>query len=78
MPSTAIVINSGHRIGIRVASSSYPNYEVHPNTWDAVESYNQAQVAKNSVHVAGDHASRVVLPVVDAGSVPEFVAKDTN
>jgi predicted acyl esterase len=73
MIDTAIVVNKGHRIGVRVSSSSFPRYEVHPNTWDAVDSYDKAQVAHNTVHLSPEHASRLILPVVAPGVSQDYV-----
>lgn len=64
MWSTAIVFNRGHRLALDVSSSSSPKYEVHPNTYKAVPSYADARMARHTVHLSGDHASRLILPVV--------------
>jgi len=63
--STAIVFAKGHRIAVHVSSSSEPAYEVHPNTYEPAESIDEAKVAHNTVHLSVDHASKLVLPVVD-------------
>ena len=65
MWSTAIVFNKGHRIALDVSSSNKPKYEVHPNTYEPVASYSDARVARNTVHLSGDHSSRLILPVVE-------------
>ena len=62
--STALVFAKGHRIAVYVTSSSDPAYEVHPNTYDPVASIEQAKVARNTVHLSAEHASRLILPVV--------------
>ena len=62
--STALVFNKGHRIAVLVTSSSSPAFEVHPNTFDPVDSIDKAVVARNTIHLSADHASRVILPVV--------------
>lgn len=67
MTSTALIINKGHRIGVRVSSSSFPAWEIHPNTWDAIDSYGNARVARNTVHLSAEHPSRVTLPVIASG-----------
>jgi putative CocE/NonD family hydrolase len=64
MWSTALVFNKGHRIGIYVSSSSDPAYEVHPNTYQPVNSMNDARVAHNTLHLSADHPSSVILPIV--------------
>jgi hypothetical protein len=73
MVDTAVMVNAGHRLGVRVSSSSFPRYEVHPNTWDAIDSYDKAQVAHNSVYMSIDHASRLILPVIAPGASHDYV-----
>ncbi len=72
LAATALVLDRGHRLGLQVMSSSYPSYPVHPNTWDAIESYADARPARQTVHLSPSHASRVVLPVVKPGDVPDL------
>ena len=62
--STALVFNKGHRIALLVSSSSTPAFEIHPNTFDPVDSMDKAVVAHNTVHLSADHASRLILPVI--------------
>lgn len=70
--STALVFDKGHRIAVHVTSSNSPRYEVHPNTFDPVNSYDEANVAHNTVHLSSEHPSRVILPVVEPGTVEDF------
>ncbi len=74
MVSTAVVIDKGHRIGVRVTSSSTPAFEVHPNTWDAIESYDNAKTARNSLHLSREHPSGVILPVIAPGVSRDYRA----
>jgi hypothetical protein len=62
--STALVINKGHRIGVYITSSDSPAYEVHPNTYEPVDSIDKAVVARNTIHLSADHPSSVILPVI--------------
>jgi predicted acyl esterase len=64
--STALVFDRRHRIGVHVTSSSSPKFEVHPNTFDPVGSYDQARVAHNTVHVSSEHPSRLIVPRIVA------------
>lgn len=73
--ATALVLDRGHRLGLQVMSSSYPAYPVHPNTWDAIESYDQAKPARQTVHLAKAHPSRIVLPVVRPGASRDYDPK---
>jgi hypothetical protein len=71
--STAYVFAPGHRIRLHVSSSGAPRFTVHPNTWDAVESYEEARVAHNTVHVCAARPSRLVLPVIEPGVSVDYV-----
>ncbi|TVR52008.1 MAG: CocE/NonD family hydrolase [Puniceicoccaceae bacterium] len=66
--STSMVFNAGHRIGIAVTSSEAGRFAVHPNTWDPIESYDEAVVARNTLHLCSDHPSRILLPVTELGA----------
>jgi len=74
--STALVFNKGHRIALYVMGSSDPAFEVHPNTYEPVDSIDEARVAHNTIHMAAGKASRLILPVVapetymDVGKAP--------
>jgi len=57
---TALVFNKGHRIAVHVSSSNAPRFERHTNTWTPLQSYDQAVVARNTVHLG---KSRLLLPV---------------
>lgn len=70
--STALVFDKGHKIAIHVTSSNAPRYEVHPNTYEPVSSYDEAEVAHNTVHLSSKHPSRIILPVVEPGAVEDF------
>jgi predicted acyl esterase len=61
--STALVFNKGHRIGVLVQSSNWPRFERHTNTWERLDSYDQAVKANNTVHMGSDHPSQIILPV---------------
>jgi hypothetical protein len=71
--STAYVFAPGHRIRLHVSSSAAPRFTVHPNTWDAIESYDEARVAHNTVHTSAAHPSRLVLPVIEPGVSVDYV-----
>ena len=72
--STALVFDKGHRVAVHVASSNSPRYEVHPNSYEPVASYDGAPVATQRVHVSARHASRVVLPVIAPGVSKDYRA----
>jgi len=60
--STALVFNKGHKIALHISSSNAPRFEPHSNTWQPVDSYDQAVKATNTVYHDADHPSRLVLP----------------
>lgn len=66
MWSTALVFNRGHRIGLHISSSNSPKYEVHPNSFEPVNSFDASPIAKNAIHLSTAHPSSLVLPVVIA------------
>lgn len=70
--STALMLDKGHRIGVRITSSSFPAYTIHPNTWTAIDSYDQARVAHQQIYTGGEHASRLNLPVLAPGTSTNY------
>ncbi len=64
--STAIVFEKGHRIGVYITSSSSPAYEVHPNTFEQVKSYDASPVANQKIYVSSESPSCIILPVINA------------
>ncbi len=64
--STALVFDAGHRVAVHIASSNSPRYEVHPNSYEPANSYDESPVANNSVHVSSRYPSRLILPAVGA------------
>ncbi|MHC5033692.1 MAG: CocE/NonD family hydrolase [Planctomycetota bacterium] len=73
MWSTALVFDKGHKIGVHVTSSNYPRFEVHPNSFEPVDSYEGAPVAHNTVHLSTEHPSRLILPVIAPGVSQDYV-----
>ncbi len=69
----ALVVDKGHRIAVHVMSSDTPLYQVHPNSYEPVDSYDGAPIAHQTLYLSGDHASRLILPVVQPGVSQDFV-----
>jgi uncharacterized protein len=69
---TALVYNRGHRIGLHITGSESPRYEVHPNSFTPVMSYDNAPVAHISIHVGAAEASRLILPVIAPGASKDY------
>ncbi|MCB1124742.1 MAG: hypothetical protein KJT03_24525, partial [Verrucomicrobiae bacterium] len=65
--STSLIFNKGHRIGLLVTSSDAGRFAVHPNTWDPIDSYEDAKVARNTIHLSSKYPSRVILPITELG-----------
>lgn len=66
--STSMVFDRGHRIGIYVTSSDAGRFDVHPNTYEPIDSYKEARVARNTIHLSSQHPSRLILPVTELGA----------
>jgi putative CocE/NonD family hydrolase len=71
--STAKVFNAGHRIGVYITSAAVlegkdgktkPVYEVHPNTFEPVNSLQAARPARQTVHFSENHPTSITLPVI--------------
>ncbi|HLK58779.1 MAG TPA: CocE/NonD family hydrolase, partial [Chthonomonadaceae bacterium] len=61
--STSMIFNKGHRLRVQVTSSSSPGYDPNPNTGDPFRANDRVQVAHNTVFLAGENASFILLPV---------------
>jgi len=59
-------VGKGERLGLLVTSSSHPEYEVHPNSFDPASTFDDAPVARQTIHLSAKHPSALVLPVVAA------------
>jgi putative CocE/NonD family hydrolase len=60
---TSNVFKAGHRIRIDISSSSFPEYDVNPNTGEPLGRHTRTIVARQSIHVDGLRASHIVLPL---------------
>ena len=61
--STSIIFNAGHRIRLAISSSNYPRFSANPNTGAPNDGGDEKRIATNTVHLGGDRASHIVLPV---------------
>jgi uncharacterized protein len=66
---TANLFDRGHRIQLLVSSSSFPRFDVNPNTGEPIGRHTRTIISYNSVHHSRSHASRLVLPVAAAKPV---------
>lgn len=68
--STAIVLDKGHRLAVFVTSSSSTAYEVHPNSFEPVMSYEKSPVANQTLYLSKDYPSNITVPVVPYEAEP--------
>ena len=64
MGSTAYAFAKGHRLGVLITGSSDPAYQVHPNSFEPVQSLEGAPVAETKIHL-GPEGTTITLPRVD-------------
>ena len=64
LQATGNKFKKGHRIRVDISSSSFPQYDVNPNTGAALWSSGEVQIARQSVYHDAEHPSHVVLPVI--------------
>jgi uncharacterized protein len=57
---------AGHRIRLDISSSNFPKYDANPNSGDALGKQRGTRTAFNTVHLAPDHPSLIVLPIISA------------
>ncbi len=62
--STAIVLDKGHRLAVFVTSSSSTAYEVHPNSFEPVMSYEKSPIAQQTIYMSEKYPSHITVPVV--------------
>jgi predicted acyl esterase len=63
---TSNVFKAGHRIRLDIASASFPEYDVNPNTGEPLGRHTHTNVATQTVFVDGMRASHIVLPLQPA------------
>ena len=57
---------AGHRMQVLVSSSSFPRFDVNPNTGEAIGRHTRTRVAVNTIHHSAEHPSRLTIPVIPA------------
>jgi predicted acyl esterase len=73
--NTALMFEQGHRIALQLTGSNAPRYEVHPNSFEPVKSYEGAPVAHVSVEMSAQRPSRLILPVVAKGVSKDWTSR---
>ena len=61
---TSIVLGKNHRLRVHFSSSSYPRFDVNPNTGGKIATETKTIVAKQTLLLGGATASHIVLPVI--------------
>jgi predicted acyl esterase len=69
--STSLVFNKGHKIRVLITSSNAPRFDPNPNTGHEFRADKETRVANNTVHVSQQHASKIVLPVIDESTLKD-------
>jgi putative CocE/NonD family hydrolase len=64
LPPTSNVFAKGHRIRLDIASSSFPQFDVNPNTGEPLGRHTHVVRALNTVHFGPDTPSHILLPVM--------------
>ena len=73
--STALVFDKGHSIAVHISSSNSPRYEVHPNSYELVNSYDNAPIAHQTVYCDAKYPSQLILPVIAPGVSKDYKSK---
>lgn len=58
---TSNLFDAGHRIQLLISSSSFPRFDVNPNTGEAIGRHTHTQVARNTIYHAAVYPSKVTL-----------------
>jgi putative CocE/NonD family hydrolase len=58
----------GHRLGLDIASSNFPHFDINPNSGEPEGAMEHQRVARNRVYVDVNHPSHIVLPVIPPGA----------
>jgi putative CocE/NonD family hydrolase len=61
---TSNLFAPGHRMRIDIASSSFPKFDVNPNTGEPLGRHTRTVKAANTVYLDSGQPSHVVLPIV--------------
>jgi hypothetical protein len=61
---TSNVFKAGHRIRLDISSSSFPRFDINPNTGEQLNSHRRMQTATNTIYHDRAHPSHVVLPII--------------
>jgi hypothetical protein len=60
---TSNIFKKGHRIRLDISSSSFPRFDVNPNTGEPLNEHRRWAVATNTVHHDAKRPSHILLPI---------------
>ncbi len=66
LPPTSNRFCKGHRIRVDIASSSFPQFDVNPNTGEPLGRHTYTKRARNTVYLDANRSSHILLPIVPA------------
>jgi uncharacterized protein len=69
--STSLAFNKGHKIRVLITSSNAPRFDPNPNTGHEFRTDKETRVANNTVHLSVQHASKIVLPIIDESTLKD-------
>jgi putative CocE/NonD family hydrolase len=61
---TSNVFKKGHRIRVDISSSSFPRFDINPNTGEPLNDNRRSISAVNTIWHDAAHPSHIVLPIV--------------
>lgn len=61
---TANVFKKGHRIRVDISSSSFPRWDVNPNTGEPLGKHRKMIPADNTIYHSSAYPSHIILPIV--------------
>ena len=64
--STSNCFVAGHRIGVEISSSNFPQFDRNPNTGHEFGKDDETQIATQTIYHDGERPSHVLLPIIPA------------
>ena len=61
---TSNLFKQGHRIRVDISSSSFPRFDVNPNTGEPLNANRRVAIATNTIYHDREHPSEIVLPII--------------
>ena len=66
--STSNCFLAGHRIGVEISSSNFPQFDRNPNTGNEFGKDSETQIATQTIYHDSERPSHVLLPIIPAGT----------